>query len=281
MNDRPDQATLWEEILAPKWIHFRPILAKGLAVHSQSVIEGQEVKSDARILDVGCGFGDTSLAWAQDVPNGQVLGLDISRSFIELACKEAADYANCTFEVADCSTYRFEENVDLVYSRFGCMFFERSSAAFSNLHSALTAQGELLLQVWRPRDVNPWFTEAVPAILEILPEPEDFGPRDGPGPFAMSDPEKTKAVLAEAGFQNVEFEVWDVDMPIGDDMEEAITFQMGNGPVGQVIREAWDLAVDKESEIREALLGVLQPFQTSNGEVHMPSSSWLIRANAK
>lgn len=273
-----EQASLWEEVLAPRWVSNRALLVDGLSRHSEKLIDTFNLPPHSKVLDVGCGFGDTTLQWAGRVPQGRVVGLDLSPTFIDAAKKEAGDYASVTFKVEDAATHPAQSEYDLVYSRFGCMFFERPAAGFSKLHSMLKPRGQLLLQVWRAREHNPWFMTGKEEVSDLLGVPED-ALTAGPGPFAMSDPGDNTQTLEAAGLLNVRHEQLDVDMPLGRDIVSAVKFKMSNGPVGHMIREAGDLPGPTLDKIHKTLADVLRPHQRSDGSVWLSSSSWVIIAS--
>src|SRR5579885_3498256 len=112
------------------------------------------IQSGERILDIGCGSGETTLELARRAgPAGSALGVDISRLLLDAARAAArqAALANVSFQEADAQTHAFAPaSFDLVFSRFGVMFFEDPDAAFRNLKTALRPGGRLCFVCWRP-----------------------------------------------------------------------------------------------------------------------------------
>ena len=76
------------------------------------------------------------------------------------------------FVRADATTHRFESAAfDLLFSRFGVMFFAEPARAFANLRTALKPSGRLAFACWRKFDENPWFADSLkqagdPAAVE-------------------------------------------------------------------------------------------------------------------
>ena len=57
----------WNEVLAPKFIRFKHVLVDGLTHHSDAVFPNLPVNPGDRVLDVGCGFGDTAIKLSRRV----------------------------------------------------------------------------------------------------------------------------------------------------------------------------------------------------------------------
>jgi len=147
-------------------------------------------------LDVGCGFGETTLELARRT--GDALGIDVCEPFVETARAEARDGAR--YLLADAQTHRFGEQFDLLHSRFGVMFFEDPLAAFANLRSALRPDARMAVAVWGPWQENEWVTLPLEVLRRQIPAPD---PSPGPGPFALADAAALARLLAAAGFARV------------------------------------------------------------------------------
>lgn len=270
----------WNDTLADKFERYRDILMNGLSYHSRIPLEKLTVAPGARIVDVGCGWGDTALALARKTgPDGFVLGLDCVDRFLDKGRREAdAEGLNqVRFEAADVERYPFEADFDLAFSRFGMMFFENPVAAMRNIRRALKPGGELMFIVWRTIDDNPWLGLPKQIVLEFLEPPGDEARSCGPGPFSMSSTEVVSKQLEIAGFEDVAFERIDGPVTVGSSLEDAVRFQLALGPAGEVFREAGDEAERQRERIEQALRDALAPYYESSGVV-MPSSSWTITA---
>ena len=153
----------WNDVLVPKFIAYKHILVDGLTHHSEAIFPSLPVKEGDRVLDVGCGFGDTAMKLAERVgPSGEVIGNDCCESFLEYGRKEAAarGFENVFFMEGDALQEHFEHDYDFVFSRFGTMFFENPVAGLRNMRSALKPGGKMVHIVWRRAEDNPWLSMA-------------------------------------------------------------------------------------------------------------------------
>jgi len=282
MNDNDDFINCWNEILVPKWNRFRHLLSGNGAVHSAAAYGYFDIKPGDKVLDIGCGYGETCLEMGKMVsPGGEVLGLDCTEAFLDVANRERdeAGLANVKFVLGDAQTYPLPENYyDVVYSRFGVMFFQNVVYALRNAHKALKPGGRLCMIVWRTIRDNPCWGLAKDVALKHLPPPGEGAQTCGPGPFALADEETDRGIMKAAGFDNVVlFRRNDADICIGTSMEEALDYQILVGPSGEIIREAGELGRDKLPEVREDMRRMMEQYRR-NGGVYMPSSTWFIMA---
>ncbi|NNK78143.1 MAG: methyltransferase domain-containing protein [Litoreibacter sp.] len=270
----------WNEVLVPKFIDWKHVLVGGLSQHSEGVLPLLEIYHGDRVLDAGAGFGDTACMLAERVgPEGEVVGMDCCDAFLEFGREDAARRSldNVRFEVADVETYPFQGDYDMVFSRFGTMFFSNPVPALRNMRMALKPGGRLTHIVWRARADNPWLNAAKDVVLAHLPPPDDDAQSCGPGPFSMANEEMVRGMMKSAGFEDITFDRVDASVRMGNDIEDSIGFQMALGPAGEVVREAGDVATQKDAEIRADLRELLRPHATDDG-VWMDSSSWVISA---
>jgi ubiquinone/menaquinone biosynthesis C-methylase UbiE len=280
MNEFSEYVEFWNDTLADKFDRFREILMNGLSYHSRVPLDKLAVEPGSKIVDVGCGWGDTAIELARKTgPDGHVLGLDCVEQFLETARKEAESSGvdNVRFLTADVERYPFDPEYDLCFSRFGMMFFENPVAAMRNIRKGLRPGGELKFIVWRTIDDNPWLGLGKQIILQYLDPPGDDARTCGPGPFSMANTEMVSKQLEIAGFENVEFERNDGPVTVGESPEDAVNFQLALGPAGEIFREAGEEAERERSRIQAAMREAFAPYETDNGIV-MPSSSWTITA---
>lgn len=270
----------WNEILVPKFIRWKHILVGGLTHHSAQVFPKLPVKEGDRVVDVGCGFGDTAIELARRVgPQGSVLGIDCCDAFLEYGRRDAesAGLGNVTFVEADVQTYPFEPEFDFCYSRFGTQFFENPVAALRNMRSALKPGGTMTMIVWRDIADNPWLGLPKSIIMDYLPPPGDDARTCGPGPFSMADSDTVTKQLEIAGYTEIGFERIDAPLLVGETPDEAVEFQLAIGPAGEVYREAGELAERRQEEIVAALKAELARHETPEG-IALQSSSWMVTA---
>jgi SAM-dependent methyltransferase len=272
----------WNGVLTPKWLRFRHLLSGAGQTHSDVALPRFGFRAGENVLDIGCGFGESSLEIGRIVgPSGGVVGLDCTRAFIEVADRErdAAGLSQVRYQVGDAEVHPLPANhFDVAFSRFGVMFFRSAVAALRNAHRALKPDGRVCLVVWRTLGDNPAWAAAKKLVLEYLPPPGDKGQTCGPGPFSWADEETDRQVLAAAGFPRVDvLERIDRDICVGRTLEEAVDYQLLVGPAGEIVREAHAEGQRRLPEIRERLLAMMKANRRADG-VYFPSSTWMIVA---
>jgi ubiquinone/menaquinone biosynthesis C-methylase UbiE len=276
-----DFVRFWNEVLAPKFIRFKHILVGGLTQHSEAIFPSLPVREGDRVLDVGCGFGDTALRLAERVgPKGEVVGIDCCDAFLEYARREAAErgVANVQFVRGDAEIALPTNQFDLVFARFGTMFFANPVAGLRNMRKALRPGGRMVHIVWRNRADNPWLSMAREIVLQFLPPPGEGALTCGPGPFSMSDEVTVRAMMTAAGYTDITFRRVDAPVLVGANVADAIAFQLAIGPAGEVFREAGAEAEAKRPEIEAALAEAINRQRLGADGIVMDSSSWVISA---
>jgi SAM-dependent methyltransferase len=231
-----------------------------------------------RAIDIGCGCGDTAIEIARIVgAAGAVLGIDVSRPMLAVARSRGA-LANCahlTFRDGDASEAALAANTDLLFSRFGVMFFSQPSPAFSHLRKSLRAGGRCVFVCWRaPRD-NPWAMtplSAARAALGITPAPAD---PDAPGPFAFADEGRLRTILSDAGFGDIDVQRFDAAISLGATPHSAAESVVQVGPVSRLVREA---GAEHLSIIVDAVERALAPLAAPDGHVSLNGSTWIVSA---
>src|SRR5437867_4470402 len=204
-----EQIRYWNEAAGPKWVSFQKVIDAQIAPLGERAMDRAGIAPGERVIDVGCGCGGTTIALARRVgPAGLVLGIDISAPMLERAAEtaRAEGLANVRFENADAQTHRLPPGAfDVVYSRFGIMFFADPVAAFANLRAALRPGGRLAFVCWQALRENPWLFLALQAAAQHLTLPPPPAP-DAPGPFSLADPERVRDIVARAGFERIALE---------------------------------------------------------------------------
>jgi ubiquinone/menaquinone biosynthesis C-methylase UbiE len=281
MSDNAVIIEAWNTVLFQKFLRFKHLLITGLAGHSDEAFARHPHRHGARVLDVGCGFGDSTLRLAQRVgPSGEAVGVDCAPNFIHAAEAEAATsgIANARFRVADVQVDALGGPYDYAFARFGTMFFNLPGAALRNIGRAIKPGGEFTMVVWRKREDNPWVHDAERLVREMVPvvaHEETDQVHCGPGPFSMAGPDMVSDMMQAAGFRNVRFQRHDCDICIGADMDEAVEFAMALGPAGEIIRLAGEEGERLRPKVSEALRALFATRKRGD-EIWAGSSSWII-----
>jgi ubiquinone/menaquinone biosynthesis C-methylase UbiE len=280
VEPRNEYVDFWNTILVPKFVRWRHIIVDGLTLHSAKIFPSLEVHKGDKVVDAGCGFGDTAIQLARLVgPTGSVLAVDCCDGFLAYGRQDAAaaGISNVTFLEADVQSYPFKPVHDFCFSRFGTQFFENPVAGLRNMRATLKPGGVMTMVVWRGIKDNPWLGHAKDIVLKYLPPPGENALSCGPGPFSMADTAVVTKQLEIAGYTDIQFEQVDAELFVGKDVDDAVDFQLALGPAGEVYREAGELAERRHGEIAAALRVELAKYQRPNGII-MDSSSWKVTA---
>jgi ubiquinone/menaquinone biosynthesis C-methylase UbiE len=272
----------WNDVLTPKWVRFRHLLSGNGKIHSDIAMPRLGITPGQRVLDFGCGFGETCLEIGRRVgPTGEVLGLDCTNAFIEIANRErdSAGLQHVRYELGDAQVHALPaDHFDVAFARFGVMFFESAVRALRNVRRSLVPGGKVGLIVWRSLADNPAWGTAKAVVREYLPPPGESAQTCGPGPFSWADEQTDRDMLAAAGFREIEvFDRIDADICVGTTIDEAIDYQILVGPSGEIVREAGEEGQRRLPEIRARLREIFGRH-VRDGGVFLPSSTWTIVA---
>jgi SAM-dependent methyltransferase len=273
MSANDAQIEYWNGAVGERWAAYQEVLDRSLASISDAVLTFAAAKRGERVLDIGCGCGTTTIALAKTVgPSGTVTGVDISEPMLAVARGRGA---SANFRKADASTHLFHQTHDLLFSRFGVMFFANPAAAFANMRKAVRSHGRLAFVCWRDAKENLWASVPIAAARPLLPPQEAMDPH-APGPFAFADAERLKDILIKAGYRDIRIEKLDTTMNMGATVDEAVDQALRIGPLARAAAEVDDATRDK---IRDAVRGVLGRFATPEG-ITPPAACWLVGATA-
>jgi ubiquinone/menaquinone biosynthesis C-methylase UbiE len=271
----------WDGPLYDRFLKFRHIVTTGLGAHGDRALALFPPMPGQKVLDIGCGFGDTTQRIAGMVgPGGEAVGVDAAANFIETAQRETADLGieNARFAVVDVQSGELGGPYDMAFSRMGTMFFANPVAALRNVRGSLAPGARLVMVVWRRREDNEWMYRAQQIVEGIVQRPEEYDqPTCGPGPFSMAGADTTTDILLHAGFDEIELHRCELPISVGRDVEEAIDLVMSLGPAGEILRLQGDRAKHLHGTVHDALRAGLAEFETPDG-LKAPASTWIVSA---
>ena len=272
------QSEEWNNATGRRWLDRHEAVDRQIAPFGLRAMEHADIHPGQRVLDIGCGCGETTFELARHVgASGIVNGIDISRLLIDTALQlaEHSNLSNVHFEVADAQTLPLpKQSVDLLFSRFGIMFFDDPEAAFSNLRKALRPSGRLSFVCWAAPQENKFMTIPIAAAAQHITLPEPGDP-EAPGPFAFADPGRVKRILTGAGFSEIKADRV-IEKVGGGTRDETARMLLELGPLSSVLEE-----IDEKTrraifeDVRSALAG----FESS-GLVLLDAAAWLVTARA-
>lgn len=269
------QKELWNTFAGERWTRRQVDIDAMLAGFTQALMQasGLEGSAPRTVLDVGCGSGETSLMIA-DLGH-KVTGVDISTSLLALAQKRAGNRENIRFLEADASDAVFDEEFDLLISRFGVMFFDDPTAAFAHMVQQVKPGGRVVFVCWRPPAENEWVTMPMQVLVSVT-EPPPPPPPDAPSPFAFANPERTKAILEAAGLTDVQFTPVDASMSMGSGKGaiKAADFVMEVGPAALPIAQ---LPPETIAMVREKMELAILP-RLKDGYLSLGGAIWVVEA---
>lgn len=268
-----EQLRAWDGDEGAYWADHADSFDRSLEAYAERFAAAAAVRVGDRVLDIGCGTGQTTRAAARAASAGSALGVDLSSRMIELARRRATEggVGNVAFEQVDAQVHPFEPGAfDVAISRTGAMFFGDPVAAFTNIARALRPGARLALLTWQPLARNEWIREFITAFTagRDLPGP----PPNAPGPFALSVPDRVRTILSAAGFVDVELDAAREDMWFGRDTDDA--YRLVHGLLGWMLE-----GLDEAGRARalDALRATVTAHETDDGVVY-DSSAWIITA---
>ena len=277
-----DQAERWNsgEDMA-HWINNQARYERMSEPFAALILQAAVLRPGGHVLDVGCGCGGTTLAAARLTAPGQAVGIDLSGPMLARARAgaEAAGLGNAVFQQGDAQVHPLEPaRFDTVISRFGTMFFADPVAAFVNVRSAARPGGRLVFVCWQPLAANQWLLVPGAALAEHVPPPAGFGSGDGPGMFAFADPDRVRAILAAAGWRDIEItsEHRSILVGGGGSVDDAVGF-MRTGSMGRMMLAGAD--ADTADRAVASVRAALARYADADG-VHLDAGVWLVQAVA-
>jgi SAM-dependent methyltransferase len=271
-----EQASAWDGDDGDDWTDHEEQYNATSRPHTRRLFDAARITPSDRILDIGCGCGETTRMAARIAPEGQVLGVDLSSRMLERARERSRDegLTNVSFERADVQVYPFEEGtLDLAISRFGVMFFGDPIAAFQNVRSALKPGGRVAFLAWQPLARNEWMSELFGALAagRDLPRP----PAGAPGPFGLADPDATRQIFSAAGFEGAQLDDVTEPVTVGANVDDAFSFVRSLGVTRGLLR---DLDPETTARALDAVRATIAAHDTGAG-IRLGSAAWLITAH--
>jgi ubiquinone/menaquinone biosynthesis C-methylase UbiE len=278
-EENADQIAYWNGAGGQRWAQRQPVQDILLQPIADILIDRAKISSGERVLDVGCGSGSTTFAFAKVVgPSGHVTGIDISEPMLARAREVTPVGSPVEFALADATIYPFTpESFDLLASRFGVMFFADPALSFTNLRRGMRRTGRLAFACWREARENPFFMVPLQAVYRHVPKMPQVGPED-PGPFAFASQARVKRILEAAGFSEVAMEPVDLalDIAIGGGLDAAVKSSLEIGPAARALTDHPPETVAAAAQsVREALVP-LAKGQT----VPIGAAIWIVTAKA-
>ncbi|KZN20040.1 MULTISPECIES: class I SAM-dependent methyltransferase [Pseudomonas] len=276
-----NQVADWNGQSGEYWAANQARLDAMFAVFGQAAIEAAAPATGERVLDVGCGAGASSLALAARVGSGgHVLGVDISEPLIGRACALAPEDTPTQFQVADASSVELPEgSFDILFSRFGVMFFDDPTGAFAHMRRALRPGGRVAFVCWRGVAENDWVRLPMSAIKDIVPPTAPPDP-EAPGPFSFGDRGRVTRILTEAGFTDITIAPFDVSIPFGEGetrdtaIDDAVRMAFEGGPLSLMLaNQPDDIRAHASAAVRAAFAGL--PGERS---VMIDGAAWIVMA---
>ena len=270
-----EQAAYWNGPGGKGWLASYRRIERGIAAFSAELVDAAAAQPGEHVVDVGCGTGATTAELARAVgATGHVLGIDISETLVEAARSQRVD--NATFVLGDAATHPFKAaSYDLVFSRFGVMFFGDPVTAFGNFRQALKPTGRLVFVCWRTPQENPWGHVPLRAAQPFLPPLPRPGPED-PGQYSFGDRARVERILKESGFGQPDIRPIDRPVSLGKDMAEILDNAGRFGPLARAFADAEPAAIEKA---KAAIAAALEPHLGPEG-VMLPGACWLVSAAA-
>ena len=278
LADNSEQIAEWNGALGQRWVAMQQEIDRIVVPFGDAALRAAAPQPGERVIDIGCGCGDTSIEIARMVgATGSVLGIDVSQPMLEVARSRGAlvNGAHLAFRNGDVSEAELPANIDLLFSRFGVMFFSQPSPTFSHLRQSLRAGGRCVFVCWRtPRD-NAWAMTPLSAARTAMGVTPASADPDAPGPFAFADEERLRTTLSDAGFAAIDVQRFDAAIALGATPRAAAESVVQIGPVSRLVRE---VGAEHLPIILDAVEHALVPLAAPDGHVSLNGSTWIVSA---
>jgi SAM-dependent methyltransferase len=222
----------------------------------QDLLRRPELAKAGALLDVGCGPGLAAQTMARKI--GKTAGVDASAPFIEIA---RARMPSGDFRVAEMEALPHTDGSFDVVTGFNAFQYAASPVkALQEARRVVKPGGLIVMAVWG----LPETCDAAGHLKALGPLMPPLPP-GAPGPFALSDEARLRALATDAGLTPLA--IADVQCPwIYPDLETALKGLLSAGPVERAIRAS------SFERVRDAVVGAIAPYRTASGGYHMDNS---------
>jgi SAM-dependent methyltransferase len=266
------QWTIWNDLVGGAWVRHAALHDRQAEPFGLAAMDRLGDLRGARTLDVGCGTGASALQ-LHERGAAEVLGVDLSVPMIEAA--RNLSRPDVRFEAGDVLELDRPGSFDVVFSRFGVMFFPDPTAAFGRLRALGSDGARLAFCCWGPPSSNPIMTLPVLATIPVLGPPQFAGPGE-PGPFSLASPDAIQAILGAAGWADVKVIEMTAEPPHAGDAATVADVVMDFNPL---IVEGLRRQPALRPEARKAIIEAVRPFERE-GIVHLGANALIVTARA-
>ncbi len=274
-----EQAAYWNGVGGTHWAVQQTRIERVLSPVADLVIQAASPRPGDRIIDIGCGSGATTEVLARAVGDvGRVTGLDVSAPLVAQASARLAAMSQARVILGDAASIALEPgSIDLLFSRFGVMFFGDPTVAFRNLRGAVRPGGRVCFACWRAPSLNPWMMLPLSIAYACVPRLPKPGP-DDPGPFSFADPDRVTRILSEAGFTDIGFTPHDVlfDISAGEGVAGAVAYTL---EIGATSRALDGHPESVRQKVADDLRAAFTALATKDG-VFLAGAIWIVTATA-
>lgn len=272
-----DQIAYWNGPNGERWVRRQHEQDGLLAPVAEVLLDRAAPQPGEFALDIGCGWGGTARALAERVvPGGRVLGIDVSELMLARARELQAPGLAVEFALGDATLYPFAPGAaDLLFSRFGVMFFADPARSFANMRQGLRHGARVAFACWREPRENPWLMLPLQAAYRHVPRLPEVGPED-PGAFSFAAERRVRDVLGRAGFAGIRLEpvVLSLDLAIGGGLDAAVGTAVGIGPASRALEGQ---PAPLRAAATQAIRAALASYQSGN-RVALGGAIWIVTA---
>lgn len=244
---------------------------------------GRRIEPTEKILDVGCGDGKITAELSHFVPEGKILGVDLSSPMIEIAQKKFAPVAfpNLSFKKTDGATQLGDLGIE-AYDRIVsfCCFHVVSDpiALLEQMRSALKMGGELDLVIPNIAIENPGMIQAANITFEAFSLTPPWKVQKEKPALALRETKVIQEVLEDLGFEVIKNKNICEAHPYIDE-EEFISWCIGTVCANWAVPK--EIAQDYFKRFTEEMSHIYPEFKQEDGSIHFPSSYIEVAAKKK